>query len=338
MVARYVSRASASLLLALGLALAGPAGMLYKPLSKSEKKTFQATAKAFRAAYAERNFEAINRFGATVLETYAPIELDPECRELRPLFAEIRSIIESAQTLAALDSLAAAPEDARDRREWKTCMVSYQPFLAYLERRDMDSLFQVHYSRLLDCQKNLLRETRNLKALSGMAQLKYYDHSLWQRQNKSIQTQAFQEFFAVSASMNRDSLLAFRGRYPDLFTQDIQTLLEKTRQKHRLSVLRNPSKDGITGYYAVYPDRDPALDKLLEQSLFRAFQARPSPEAANKYLLSFPEGPGSPLVKDYLRIAFMDSLSRSQSAAASDIEGNAHLNTPALPEQHGWPR
>ena len=113
--------------------------------------------------------------------------------------------------------------------------------------------------------------------------------------------------------------------YPDLYPQDVQTLLEKCRQKHRLSVLRHPSKEEIVAFYQTYPEPDRELDSKMEELLYKAFMTTGNLEAAKEYLLNFPNGPRAALLRRNLQ-----SLTDTVVVANHPNRGNPYLDTPAV--------
>lgn len=297
----------------------------YKPLSKSDRKAFQQTAAALEDAFETKNYAPINRFGASVVDTYSAIELDPNCRYLLSSYLHIRAIVQKSAVQASIDSLSLQIKAAMVANDFLKCMEAHQGLMLFLQSQDLDSLFQSNAISLAYCQSRLFESAATLKTLGRIAQLKFYDRNLWKKQSERVEAESHQEFLAVSSSQNRDSLLHFQKMYPDLYPQDVQTLLEKCRQKHRLSVLRHPSKEEIVAFYQTYPEPDRELDSKMEEFLYKAFMTTGKLEAAKEYLLNFPNGPRAALLRRNLQ-----SLTDTVVVANHPNHGNPYLDTPAV--------
>jgi hypothetical protein len=135
----------------------------------------------------------------------------------------------------------------------------------------------------------------------------------------------FQEkFLQLSSEMNFNDILDFQKTYPDMFSIEIAQLIEKCRQKEKLSLLRNPSFPGLDGftskygidkkveenvrsyyrrilmrkvdvelfaeYYKRFPEDDFQLFSLIEGQLFNRFVEEKTVENADFYLKFFPKG------------------------------------------------
>lgn len=300
---------------------------VYKALSKADRKAFQKTAAAFESAFEAKNYAPINRFGASVLETYSAIEIDPDSRELLTTYLRIRTIVQQSQVQFSIDSLSQQTKKAMADNNYLKCLEAHQALLEFLQNQGLDSIFQSYSISLSYCQSKLFDSDVTLSTLGKIAQFRFYDRGLWKKESQRVEAESHQEFLAVSSSQNRDSLLHFRKMYPDLYPQDVQTLLEKCRQKHRLSVLRHPTKEEIVEFYRAYPDPDRELNAMMEDILYKAFMTTGKPEAANEYLLNFPDGPRSALIRRNLQ-----SLTPDTVLTASRHDGAAsYLDTPAVP-------
>ena len=312
-------------LLVFFIATSFSAETMYRPLSKADRKAFQKTATAFEAAYEAKNYTPINRFGASVLETYSAIEMDPDSRDLLGTFLHVRTIVQKSTIQASIDSLSQQTKKAVTDNNFLKCMETHQGLMGFLKSQGLDSLFQSNSISLSYCQSKLFDSDVTLNTLGKIAQFRFYDRDLWKKQSQRVEAESHQEFLAVSSSQNRDSLLQFQKMYPDLYPQDVQTLLEKCRQKHRLSVLRHPSKEDIVAFYRAYPEPDRELDSMMEDILYKAFMASGKPEAAKEYLLNFPDGPRSALLRRNLQ-----SLTDTVVIANHQTSGASYLDSPAV--------
>ncbi len=292
---------------------------IYRPLSKDERKTFEKTANAIFEEYQNGNYGVIKRFGKSVLDTYSAIELDPDSKNLRPMYFQLKSMVSMASIQAQLDSLSQPVKYAITKSDYLACLENSQGLLTFLEVKNLDSLFKVRYSTLQNCQTKYFDSHKNLSTLGQIGKLKYYDRTLWTNQSKSVKAESLREFLVVSSSGNNDSLLSFQKRFPGLYTQDIETLKDKARSKAKLSVLRNPSKESINEYYQTYHESDPQIDKIMEDILYNDFKLEPSLVTANEYLLNFPISKRSALVKQFISKVQADSTHIQVSGDSQSI-------------------
>jgi len=312
-------------LLILLIAVSLSAETVYRPLSKADRKAFQKTAMAFEAAYDAKNYTPINRFGTSVLETYSAIEMDPDSRYLLGTFLRVRAIVQKSAIQATIDSLSQQTKKAMAANNFLKCMETHQGLMAFLQSQSLDSLFQSNSISLSYCQTKLFDSDVTLSTIGKIAQFRFFDRDLWKKQSQRVEAESHQEFLAVSSSQNRDSLLRFQKMYPDLYPQDVQTLLEKCRQKHRLSVLRHPTKEDIVAFYQAYPEPDRELDSMMEDILYKAFMTTGKPQAAKEYLLNFPDGPRAALLRRNLQ-----SLTDTMVVATHPNPGDPYLDAPAV--------
>jgi len=104
--------------------------------------------------------------------------------------------------------------------------------------------------------------------------------------------------------MDRKKLMEFRDRYPGIRTRDIQSLLEKSKDQQRVSIMKNPSKELIFEYYSVYPDKDASMDKLLEKILYADWKQSQKIKDAEVFLMHFPNAEKSDFLREWLVLKF----------------------------------
>jgi hypothetical protein len=152
-------------------------------------------------------------------------------------------------------------------------------------------------------------------------------------------------FLQISSEMNYKQINEFQKNYPTMFNTEISQLVEKCRQKEKLSLSRNPSFAGLDDYiskygvdkkveeivknyfrgilirkvdielfaeyYERFPEDDFQLFGLIESQLFNRFIEKKTVENADTYLKYFPKGRYANIIMEQLAIT--EGLAQSQT-------------------------
>jgi hypothetical protein len=273
----------------------------YKPLKRKERKAFLKAAEAVEIAVQENNREAIMRFAPGILKDYESVLLDPDSEKLREKYLFIEQALKNATNQGELAEITKKVDASITTGDYKGCITNYQEVLDYLSKKGLDSLMEEHERKLADCQVNLLAADKSVETLQFLSSHKYYDRVSWMDFSKSMESSISREFLELSASLDRNSIIEFKKKYPGLHERDVHTLLNKARDQHRLSILKNPSKDEIFKYYGIYPEKDAALEKLLEQILYSEWKQSQKIKDADRYLNYFPNSDRSNFIREWMK-------------------------------------
>ncbi len=260
----------------------------YKPLSRKERKAFKRSAEAIAIAKRENNIEAILRFAPGLLKDNESILLDPNSKQLREAYRLIGAIYKETLVQQKVSDAKKAFNIKASKAGDSVKIVAYQDFLDFLKAENLDSLFTLYSNVLYKHQSRYLKSCAEVSCLHFLSSLKYYNKSLWLEYSKKMDVSIRRDFVELTNSLDRGKILKFKRNYPGVYGQDINSLLEKSRQQTRLSLMKHPSVEGILRYFSMYKIDDKPLQKKLESILYKNWEQFSKIEDAERYVRYFP--------------------------------------------------
>jgi hypothetical protein len=267
----------------------------------------------------ERDYAVFRKFGANTLNEFQNMLLDPTCGKLRDKYAKIDSLV---SRIDKLDSIKIAFDNIEHSGE--------SPMQRY--ERSIDFFRQAAENDSIRKYSHLLYAEVIKRMDAGLTMSDYWAINALQNIGQDLKDLArsrtqemFQEkFLQLSSKMDYDSILSFQALYPEIFPEDVASLLEKAKQKYRSSLLRKPDLDRYGAfvdrfgkdeyltrrikakfrrylldsldmptferYYKAFPEDDYELFGSIEDRLFMQFAENRCTERAMQYLKYFPKG------------------------------------------------
>jgi hypothetical protein len=273
----------------------------YKSLANDERNEFSRTYASIKQAYKEANYSIIKQFCPDILDKYGSIMLDAKSEDLRPKFKEIQEILVDSRRLSTRDSLLSLIYEHHRFQRYGACADIYQDFFAFLDREGIyDSLKRKEMPHLYECILRMYENDQSFETFRRIDQYRYSDRAYVERIRKQIEGGFEERILRLSSEMNVDTLIAFKEKYPGVFTNDVESLLQKARDKYRLSILRKISPAVVKEFYDKFGGPDSELETTLEKSMWVKFLQEQSREDAEDYAYRFPKGKNIISVQEYL--------------------------------------
>ena len=273
----------------------------YKSLTNDERKDFVKTFSSIKEAYKVGNYSVIKKFCPDLIDKYGSIMLDAKSEDLRPKYKEMEEILIDSKRLSIRDSLLALIYEHHKFQRYSACADIYQDFFAFLDREGVyDSLKRKEMPHLYECIVKMHENDQSFTTFEKIDQYNYSDRVYVEKIRKQIENGFEQRILQLSSEMNVDTLIAFKQKFPGVFTNDVESLLEKAKDKYRLSILRKISPGAVKEFYDKFGGPDDELESTLEKTMFGKFQKERSKETAEDYAYRFPKGKNIMSVQDFL--------------------------------------
>lgn len=273
----------------------------YRPLSKEDRREFLRTYSSIAEAYRSKNYGVIKEYGPDLVKKYGSINLDSRCADLRPKLKQMDEIVISSRKITVKDSLYALINEAYKAKKYERCASIYQDFFSFLDSEgSFDSLKQAETPRLYETIKQMYLSDPSYNTFNQIVRFRYSDRNFVENTRSRIETGLEQKLLSLSSQMNIDSLLSFKEKYPGIFSSDLSVLIEKARDKYRLSVLRKISPADVKAFYDKFGGPDEELEKALEKEMYLRFEKERSRNAAADYLSRFPAGKHARAVNEFV--------------------------------------
>lgn len=273
----------------------------YKSLTGDEKRDFQKTYSSIKETYRVGNYSVIRKFCSDILDRFGSILLDSKCEDLRPKYKEIEEILVNSKRLSIRDSLIALIYENHKFQRNSVCADLYQDFFEFIDKEGVyDSLKKAETPHLYECIANMYNSDPSFETFEKIDHYRYSDRKYVEKIRKQIETGFEQRLLQLSSDMNVDTLLAFKQKYPGVLQGDIESLIEKSKDKYRLSIIRKINPGSVKAYYDKFGGPDDELETTLEKSMYDKFVKEKSKEAAEDYAYRFPKGKYLMYVQEYL--------------------------------------
>lgn len=270
----------------------------YKPLSEKDKVDFANSYDALIDAWEEQNFHALNLFAPSIIEKHKSILLDPGAKDLRTHFNKIDSLYSLSLKKESQLKTITQIQSQLVKKNYKECLQTIQTFGSFSE---LDSLYSKRVMGfLINCQKEYSKNN-GAQAIPFLNTLSLKNQSHLNELELSYKDQIQKEFFRLTVNLNRDSILAFRTRYPGILTNDVQAYLNKSKDAHKSSVLKRPSVRAYMDYFAVYQVPDKRMSKSFDELLYKEFAKTKSIDHAERYIKFYPNGLYRTTVKTFIQ-------------------------------------
>lgn len=205
--------------------------------------------------------------------------------------------------IIAFDSLSGIVSESYKKNDYEKCALGYQALFDFYDREGgFDSLKKDETPRLNMCIEKMYSENPSYETFKKIDEMKYSDKSYVEKLRAKIETGFEEKLLSLSSNMNIDSLFAFRKNYPGIYTNDVGSLIEKVKDKYKLTVLRNISPAAVKVYYEYFGGPDDEIESKLEVVMFSKFCKEYSKESAENYLYRFPKGKHVDNVNAYMRM------------------------------------
>lgn len=311
------------ILLALIVAGACSAGE-YKPLSGEDKKALCNNYKAIEKASEEKNYAAIIKFVPPMLTRFESVLMDPECKKLRSLYIEIRNIYEYSLYAVKIDSMKRTEEKYLEKNDIESALVVIDKILSELKTTDTANVLKI--KKQFDSLVVMAEKKNNMATYSILTSLANINRESLKGCQYQMADQFEERIAQLSASMNVDSIVVFKRKYPDVKPELVSEILDRARGGMRQSLVRQPSISDylhyktffgddrlirealkrrcfrmafaveipdpmpVKDFVTLFPDDEQKIWKEFEDSLYQKWNAKPSETTAKNYLKLFPEG------------------------------------------------
>jgi hypothetical protein len=273
----------------------------FKSLTNDDRKEFIKTYSSIKEAYKAGNYSVIKKFCPDLIDKYGSIMLDSKSEDLRPKYKEMEEILIDSKRLSTRDSLLALIYGDHKFQRYSACADIYQDFFAFIDREGVyDSLKRKEMPHLYECIVKMYENDQSFATFEKIDQYRYSDRAYVEKLRKQIENGFEQRILQLSSEMNVDTLLAFKQKYPGVFTNDVESLLEKAKDKYRLSILRKISPGAVKEFYDKFGGPDDELESTLEKTMFGKFQKERTKEDAEDYAYRFPKGKNIMAVQEFL--------------------------------------
>jgi hypothetical protein len=259
----------------------------YVPLTKNDKKAFVQSAGAVLTAVEEKNYDGVVRFAPGILQQYESILLDPQSKNLRVLYANVKAALEDVNRLQAVDTFEVSINRMLEKGDFYVVMKKYDDYFDYLAGRG-DSVPELHRASYRDCMVRYF--DGGFESLKSLLVLRHADKGVLDSLQRVVEV-AYRDVFVMATSGNDiQQLFDFQVKYPGLFVEDVENMIANFKARWRLSLKRRPKIERIEEYYAVFSGRDKMVDSLYQKLLYDDFKKNMDVETASKYLTHFPNG------------------------------------------------
>ena len=273
----------------------------YKSLTNDDKKEFVKAYASIKEAYKAANYSAIKKYCPDLLDRFGSIMLDSKTEDLRTKYKEIEQILVDSKRLSTRDSLLSVIYEHHKFQRYSACADIYQDFFAFLDREGVyDSLKRKEMPHLYECIVEMYETDQSYATFQKIDQYHYSDRAYVEKLRKHIETGFEQRILQLSSEMNVDTLLSFKQKYPGVYSNDVESLLEKSKDKYRLSILRKISPAAVKEFYDKFGGPDDELESTLEKNMFEKFLKERSREDAEDYAYRFPKGKNIMSVQEFL--------------------------------------
>ena len=213
----------------------------------------------------------------------------------------MEQILIDSKRLSTRDSLLALIYEHHKFQRYSACADIYQDFFAFLDREGVyDSLKRKEMPHLYECIVEMYETDQSYATFQKIDQYHYSDRAYVEKLRKHIETGFEQRILQLSSEMNVDTLLAFKQKYPGVYSNDVESLLEKAKDKYRLSILRKISPASVKEFYDKFGGPDGELESTLEKTMYEKFLKERSREDAEDYSYRFPKGKNIMSVQEFL--------------------------------------
>lgn len=288
-------------ILVLMLAVSNVRSEEYKPLTNKDKKEFIKAYESITAAYSNTNYDVIKRYCPDIIEKYGAIDLDMRSKELRPKLKQLGIILADSKRLSVKDSLLTMVHESLSKNDYEACAERYQDLFKFIDSEGcFDSLKKTEMPKLYDCIKKMYEENPNYRTFGKMDSYKYSDRQYVDKLRSKIENGFEEKLLQLSSEMNIDSLINFQKNFPGIYVNDVTALIEKAKDKYRLSVLRNISPAAVQFYYDRFGGPNEELETSLERNMWNKFDNQRTKEVAEDYALRFPKGKYIEIIKTFI--------------------------------------
>jgi len=275
----------------------------YQPLTGKEKKEFLQVYKSIVEAYKGGNYSIVQKFSPEIIEKYEAIMLDSKSEDLRPKYKEISDILVNSKRLFIRDSLMQLIYQKHKLQKNSECADGYQDLFAFIDKEGVfDSLKKKETPHLYECIVKMYEENPSYATFEKIDHYRYSNREYIEKIRKKIENEFEDKLLKLSSEMNVDTLLDFKQKYPGVLQSDIESLLEKAKDKYRLSILRKINPGSVKAYYDKFGGPNDELELALERNMYDKFDKEKSKDNAEDYQYRFPKGKRIEIINNYLRI------------------------------------
>ncbi len=275
----------------------------YSPLDKAQKKLFKSSYIALIKAADEGNKEAFLLFAPGMIVKYESILLDPQCVDLRNAYKDIKSRYQMYQLSLSVDSLKTTLNQSIKEKDFPSIFKVSSSLLSIYRQNGNDSLFKVYQTKIDSLILSNYHNNSDFAVFTSIEQFPYISQNVIDTLKSQLELTKRDALTRLSANLDYDEISDFQKQYPSLFSEDVAHLKDMAQANLKTSALRSALK-GNTQSLIDYRDRfgakDNTVDKVLENSLFKAFEVSQNEETAGRYLLYFPDSPRAAKTKEYL--------------------------------------
>lgn len=253
----------------------------YKPLTRTEKNLFKKTCKDLIVSFDNKEYSTFEMFTTKALTEYVNILLDPGCVILRKDYNQLDSLLKYSKSNQFINN-----EKSKIVSDSRVCYIDKAITLFTTQKvKDSITLYKKMLNTVCDSilngeiSLNTYREIYNTKNVS--IEIK--------NQARTMVENLFQStFLDLSASLDYDSLLNFSKMYPDIYTEDLLQMKEKSRQKSRLSLIRKPNWEKLDKYTSLFGSDTQCVNAT--KNYYRTFLMKNiDPKLFEMFRLRFPE-------------------------------------------------
>jgi hypothetical protein len=227
--------------------------------------------------------------------------LDSKSDNLRPKYLEISTILVDSKRFSVRDSLLGLIYVNHKLQKHRVCAELYQDFFEFIDKEGVyDSLKRAETPHLYETIAHMYEADPSFETFAMIDKFKYSDRAYIEKLRKHIETGFEQQILQLSCEMDVGKLLDFQAKYPGVYTSDIESLLEKAKDKYRLTIIRKPTIALVKSYYDKFGGPDDELENALEKTMYDAFIKDKSKETADTYASRFPKGKNIIPVQEFL--------------------------------------
>jgi hypothetical protein len=207
------------------------------------------------------------------------------------------------QLTSTIDSLKASIDHSLKAKDFPLLFNNASALMDIYRQNGQDTLFNVCQMKIDSLILASYRSNDNFSVYSSIEQFPYVSQYVLDSLKSQIQHAKQGVLTRLSANLDYDELTQFQSQYPSLFYEQVTNLKDMAQANLKTSALREALKGNtqdLIDYRDRFGEKDIAVDKALENALYRAFETLQNEENASRYLLYYPDSPRSPRIREYL--------------------------------------